>query len=145
MSIADSSNIFIIMNTHFESHLDSQNLSFARISFFSPQEAHYFIYSPTVLYVHLWAVQKHFFLKAILEILNTLSSSWRSSCQIPHQGQPKRKNKALNLTSEHLLQDLQTQYMLLSWIKSCTSGLHTSTENMLESWPSGFSNFSYYA
>ena len=49
------------MNTHFESHLDSQNLSFARISFFSPQEAHYFIYSPTVLYVHLWAVQKHFF------------------------------------------------------------------------------------
>ena len=25
------------------------------------QEAYYFIYSPTVLYVHLWAVQKHFF------------------------------------------------------------------------------------
>ena len=31
------------------------------IFFFFPQEAHYFIYSPTVLYVHLWAVQKHFF------------------------------------------------------------------------------------
>ena len=29
--------------------------------FFFFQEAHYFIYSPTVLYVHLWAVQKHFF------------------------------------------------------------------------------------
>ena len=75
--------------------------------FFFFQEAHYYIYSPTALYVHLWPVQKHYFLKAILEILNTLSRSSRSSCQIPHQGQPERKNKALHLTSEHLLHLLQ--------------------------------------